>query len=536
MWTLTDRSGRIKASPPAPEGWTVYDARGVPKTTARAGLFNVLDFGADRTGATETRQAFVDACTAIAAAGSGTLFVPDGTYLVDTDSYADAINLPSNCHLMMAAGAVIQLAELGAEDNNHAIFRVSAKTNVKITGGKIIGRRTGPSSGEHGFGIYILNGSTNVIVEDVEIIDQWGDGIYIGTTAPSSNIRIRNCVIDNCRRDAITLTWCDDVTIENCNLTGTNGTPGEYGLAIEPNSTDTGSVTNVRIVGNRLEGNAGAAIGLTGSQGGAIGSVTISDIIIEKNTIVRGTVPGIKLAGPNVRDVDIDGNHITGCNYPIVASTNAAGPVRNVSITRNNIRDCTATAIYIPGCQKCLVRGNQIRSATGAGVFSGTDDFAPDKLTIAENQIEDAGTYGIHLQNATRSQIEHNTIDAPADYGIYTQNCVNCNIAANIIDASGDHGIYLTGSGNGNNIIGNQLYGVGTDGGKKGIVLESVDYNNVTDNTIRPNSVTTKGISTENSGTTGNIIRNNDLYGFAAGDAIQDNGTGTVTTSSNRTA
>jgi hypothetical protein len=81
MWTLTDRSGRIKASPPAPEGWTVYDARGVPKTTARAGLFNVLDFGATGDGVTDDTaaiQAALDAC----GTSGGIVYFPAGTYII----------------------------------------------------------------------------------------------------------------------------------------------------------------------------------------------------------------------------------------------------------------------------------------------------------------------------------------------------------------------------------------------------------------------------------------------------------------------
>jgi parallel beta-helix repeat protein len=514
MWTLTDRTGRIKASPPAPEGWTVYDARGVPKTTARAGLFNVLDFGADDSGATDSRQAFLDAAAAIATAGGGTLFVPDGLYTVNTDSYANAISLPSNCHLQLAANAVIQLAELDAGDNNHAVFRINAKSNVHISGGKIIGQRTGPTSGESGFGIYVGGGASDVLIEDVELVDFWGDGIYVGGSTVNTNIKIKHCTIDNCRRQGITVVFADNILIDGNTITGINGTAPQSGIDLEPNSALSQYVRQARIVNNHVENCVGGGIVLNGNQG-ALGAVDVSGCTVAHNTVkMSGSAVCIGVWGANAWDIDISHNRCYG-GYGVYATAGTNGPVYHLTIEDNHCWGCV-TGLYLLGVQRSTIKANQIHAPGGYGIrmtgYGGT--YASTLDVISENIIDDGGDYGIWLQEVTK-----------------------CNILGNVINGGDEQGIYFSGAGRDCIIALNQLYGCGTDGGAaaKAIDIYLPDYNLIALNMIRANSVTTKGIHLQ-SGSNYNMVLDNDVVELAAGSAIDDDGTGTVTTSGNRTA
>lgn len=476
-------------------------------------VFNVLAFGADRSGATETRQAFVDACTAIASAGKGKLYVPDGVYLLDCDSYANAISLPSNCHLEMAVGAVIQLAALDAGDNNHAVFRINGADNVHVSGGTIIGQRTGPSSGENGFAFYVTGGSSNVLIENVNIRDMWGDGIYVGGSTVNTGIKIKNCTIDNCRRNGITITYADDALIEGNTITDTNGTAPQRGIDLEPNSATNQYVRNVRILGNHLSGNTSGGVLLGGNQG-ALGAVDVSGCLIAHNTIVvSGSVPCVAALGPNCHDCDISHNELRG-GYGVYVTGTAAGAVTHLTIEENHCWD-GITGLYLGGVAKSTIRGNHVYSPSSYGVRLFTNDTQVSTLnTLALNVVDDGGDYGLYLQEITR-----------------------CLVVLNIVNGGDKQGIYFSGAGRDCIIALNQLYGCGTDGGAaaKAIDIYLPDYNLIALNMIRANSVTTTGIHLR-SGSDYNMVLDNDVVELAAGSAIDDDGAGTVTTNGNRTA
>jgi hypothetical protein len=103
-------------------------------------VVSVLDFGADPTGVSDSRAAFQSAVTAVIAAGRGTVYVPDGTYLINgttsSDSILNGVLIPwdNNYDLrpylrIVGDGGVT----INAGSNNMAVFRVST-TFVEISG------------------------------------------------------------------------------------------------------------------------------------------------------------------------------------------------------------------------------------------------------------------------------------------------------------------------------------------------------------------------------------------------------------------
>jgi parallel beta-helix repeat protein len=149
-------------------------------------------------------------------------------------------------------------------------------SNVKIHGkGSIMGDRhthTG-SQGEWGMGIR-TDGASDVTVSGITIADCWGDCIYIG--GGSKNIRISNCLLRGSRRQGISITKAENVTISNCKISDISGTMPQYAICIEPNKrciVDNVVIENVTVTG--CEGGFRAVLGKSTFDNARIGKVEI---------------------------------------------------------------------------------------------------------------------------------------------------------------------------------------------------------------------------------------------------------------------
>lgn len=96
--------------------------------------------------------------------------------------------------------------------------------------------------GEWGMGIRV-NNSSHVVISGITIKDCWGDCIYVGGS--STNVLIKNCFLDNGRRQGISITKAKNVIIKDCKIANISGTHPEYAIDVEPNPNDT--VNNIRI-------------------------------------------------------------------------------------------------------------------------------------------------------------------------------------------------------------------------------------------------------------------------------------------------
>lgn len=120
--------------------------------------------------------------------------------------------------------------------------------NFKISGGRIVGEKSSHkgSSDADGHGIGVFD-SRNIEISDMTITDNWGDGIYLGSSSSdgtyggSGNIKITNCKVQNNRRNNISIVDVDHVTIDKCTITGAGGSSPCSGIQIEAN-TDNGKV------------------------------------------------------------------------------------------------------------------------------------------------------------------------------------------------------------------------------------------------------------------------------------------------------
>ena len=164
-----------------------------------------------------------------------TIYVEKGDYLLTANKNKDVcLTLCSNTTLVIEGTIRLTANSYPRYD----ILRAKGK-NIVITGnGSIVGDKkehTG-TEGEWGMGIRIHN-AKNVCVEGLTIRNCWGDCVYVGGN--SKNVIIRECILDNGRRQGISITKADSVTIRKCNISNVSGTKPEYAIDLEPNQGDT---------------------------------------------------------------------------------------------------------------------------------------------------------------------------------------------------------------------------------------------------------------------------------------------------------
>lgn len=169
------------------------------------------------------------------------IVIEKGKYIVSaTKNVNKCLIVPSNTHLIVNG-------EINMMPNNfqhYSVFYVKGE-NIEINGkGIIVGDKfshTG-TEGEWGMGIR-MNQAQNVSISGLTIKECWGDCIYVG--GRSKNINIENCTLDNGRRQGISVTKADYVTIRRCSISNVGGTAPGFAIDIEPNKGD--SVDHVLI-------------------------------------------------------------------------------------------------------------------------------------------------------------------------------------------------------------------------------------------------------------------------------------------------
>lgn len=157
--------------------------------------------------------------------------------------------IPSNKILFFQKES--QLKFLGPADSRKSdILKIYNSSNVKIYNLSIVGSRYRKinQKGEWSAGVAILN-SKNIGIYNFKIEKTFGDGIIIADK--SSKVVIKNGWIDTARRDGISITSADDVSISNVLISNTYGTLPQCGIQIEPNfySDDIKNINISNIIG-----------------------------------------------------------------------------------------------------------------------------------------------------------------------------------------------------------------------------------------------------------------------------------------------
>lgn len=159
------------------------------------------------------------------------VLLPDFPLLINDKG----IKLNNNSVLLFDKGSQFKLK--ATDRAGYAIISINNKKNVSIYNAQIVGDRNEHigTKGEWGMGISI-NNAVDVKVYNAVVKDCWGDGFYIGGKSFSSNISIIGGLIDNNRRNGISITGGENILLQDLVISNSNGANPQSGIDLEPNT------------------------------------------------------------------------------------------------------------------------------------------------------------------------------------------------------------------------------------------------------------------------------------------------------------
>ena len=259
-------------------------------------VVSVKQHGAKGDGVTDDTAAFTSAIAALGACG--TLYVPNGKYLVD-----GAVNLVSN--MAIVGGANVEIIRKPNALNVYEVLALHNVENVVVSNLIVRGERATHTGTEGEWGnVVSMKGAKNVRIENCLIADGWGDGVYIGTgNEGCENISIINCEIENNRRNGVSVVNVEHLHIKGCTVSNTQGTSPQMAIDFEGNTADEGALYAV------IED----CVFRDNKFGVGTGNGSCAYDVIVKNCTFYGQ-QGMSIAGTENPEIDRT-FHIKGCYF-----------------------------------------------------------------------------------------------------------------------------------------------------------------------------------------------------------------------------
>lgn len=223
-------------------------------------------FGAIGNGATNDDGIAIRKATTFLDTAKGSRIIFTGTYMIRGHELDQRVSPPSYCTLDFQPGAVLQVVP-----NSSAVYTVihiiATVHDVCIHGATIIGDRSthtyAVGDDEHdpghewGHGIYIESTVGNITISNCTVKDCTGDGLCLNATLATTpqNSYFTDSLFYNNRRQGCSITAWNGGVFRNCEFSGTNGTPPQCGVDIEPNNA-TDPINNLFFYGCRFFDNA----------------------------------------------------------------------------------------------------------------------------------------------------------------------------------------------------------------------------------------------------------------------------------------
>ena len=308
------------------------------------------------------------------------------------------LTIPNNANIILDPGVVIQAMSGYVEDQQ--MIHIEYVSNVSITGtpGQSVFqmRKSEYTSGEFRHCMRIA-GSRNVALNGISCNNSGGDGLYIG--ANSNNISVFHSTFNNNRRQGLTITSANGVTVSDCAFTNTNGTGPADGIDLEPN-TASDQLQNILIQNSSISGNAGNGLTislnpLTYSSNPV--SITINQVTSSNNggngfAVWNEHDNGVSAAGGNIL---IENSTSTNdANYGAAAifydATGAVTTFQNLTITNAN-----TSRTNVDGAAIAVKRGGGASRPMGNVKFIGTSISDPNHKLQNYFTVEDYSKIGV---------------------------------------------------------------------------------------------------------------------------------------------
>ena len=329
------------------------------------------------------------------------LFVPNGTYTVNR------LNLYANTHLEFESwNAVLQQKVGSAGDWCIAVNCPSGGTsstannakNIRIKNGTLKGNSVARGFEEHTH-LLGLSAVTNVIVENCQILEPQGDGIYIGssllgaTERHNENVTVQNCFFDginNQNRNGISVIDGTNITIHNNRFDRFTNAGMPSPIDIEPDANAFAIIRGIKITQNYITNSLGSGITLYSNPNATTPN---ADEFVQGNYISNCAVAGISLVNASIAP-------------GAVAATNNY----NTHILNNTINN-TVRPIFIEGVKNFKIDGNYFSNCTNSFTLSYQDGIESRDGSITNNTFYKCGTSnsnGMEIRTVTNILIAFN--------------------------------------------------------------------------------------------------------------------------------
>lgn len=429
----------------------------------------------------------------------GTIFLPDNTYMIDPSI---SVKPKAKQTLLLAPNAILKAVTNALDDYN--IVWIDRVENVSIIGGTIEGDRdthTG-TTGEKGHGIRITAGK-NIRISDVTIKKTWGDGIYMGGASPTmcEDVFIDNCVIDNARRNGLSITGVKRCIVSHTVFKNIVGTNPNSGVDIEPNVSET--ATDIDFIGCIFEGCGKNGFQVYDQLGNLVKRVNVIGCIS-----INNTQDGFRFANANnftLSDCQVIDNGRHGVNLDgdlyTIHTFNINGCIIDSSVNGGFVEGHHGINAY--KTKDGSIRNNNIKNY----VYGIRADYG-DYLTIQGNTVNSNTYHGLYLTNMTLSNVKGNKTRLNGRSGIFSDYCNNNVYEGNSIDSNNqksgesNHNVYFSNSSD--NLIASNIVRKGseTQVAATGIYLHST----ATNNTLSKNDTKNGGTTELSNNSTTNIV------------------------------
>ena len=342
---------------------------------------NVLDFGADPTGAASSVTAFNNAL-----ANGGSVHVPQGTYTLD-----GKVSLTvDNSALYLAADVTLNVSGVAALQSPFGAQILIGANNCAVIG-------SGPSSliqnvlGTYANTITLIPGYSKVLIRDLTLdggkdlvtattSDTFGSGVMIIGYTPQTAVDVEATI--------------DNLTIRNYS---------HYGVSMYGNQTNGVKVTNCNI---RDIGIADQALSV---GAGIVSAISGSNLTIANNTIKNCKQNGIFVSSAGTSC----GNHVVANNVVLTCGgsgiayleqptyfSSAGNGVSKIVIAGNNCIENTRSGIQINVdtvgfIRQLAITGNVCNANTYGGIEINSTNTAPSivsEVKVSGNQTINNGT------------------------------------------------------------------------------------------------------------------------------------------------
>ncbi len=384
------------------------------------------DFGARGDGQTLDTAAIQAAVDALPS--GGLLRFPPGTYRIESDK---GIALKDDVRLDLGEAVIAGANVNGARCR---IFKIEGRRNVVISGGTLVGSRSG--SPDWGVGIYASD-AQDLLIENVTLKDFYFDGILLtGNARLRARRRARRGGPEQPPHRPRRSLGPPGHGGEQHASPAATGSPPRRALNFEPNAGN--QVHDVRIRKCTFAGNAGVGLYVHRAKGDVVKGATIEDSVVENN--------GHGIVVVSVESVSIVNNRVSGHPRPATSGV-VIGDTAGATVRGNHLEG-NFRGILSAGAPGSVIQGNTVvgtgpEGAAGASadangiVCLGPSSSAQSACTVAGNTVRRCAGSGVVAQEVSLVSFKDNTIEEVGQRAVLLRGASNSRVESNKTSASG---------------------------------------------------------------------------------------------------